>query len=71
MGPIHGVHIDANKCLCHELCVSLCPAVFELDPSNAVARVKDGVNFNEHATQIMDAIRACPVYAIWAEVDRS
>jgi ferredoxin len=72
MGVIREVHVDSDKCTCHELCVSFCPEVFEVNVQNATARVKDGAlrHFGTHSAQIMEAIRNCPTYAIWAEVDR-
>jgi ferredoxin len=71
MGAVHNVRIDPDKCICHEWCIHLCPEVFELSQEHAIARVKDGAAafFQTHSTQIVQAVRECPVGAIEAAVD--
>ena len=72
MAKVHEVHIVPDKCVCHECCIDACPQVFEMDPTRATVRVRADAKdyFASPAPQILDAVRACPVQAIWVLVDR-
>ena len=72
-GMVHEVRIDRDKCTRHECCIHVCPEVFELDATEAIASVKSGAEafYNSHAGQIIQAARECPTGAIEAAVDRS
>jgi ferredoxin len=66
MAKITSVLVDRDRCLCHELCIYVCPDVFEFDAGNSIARVKCDADqyFISHDAQIREAEKGCPVYAI-------
>ena len=72
MAIVREVHVVPDKCICHECCIDACPQVFEMDPDHATIRVRVGAEeyFASHSAQILEAVWACPVRAIWASVDR-
>jgi ferredoxin len=45
-----------------EVCVDICPDVFEMGEDTAV--VKEGVNFDNHAEEIKESAESCPVEVI-------
>jgi ferredoxin len=54
---------DAGNSAC-ELCVQICPSVFEKPAANRCARVRLKVDPSRFAAQVRRAARACPVSAI-------
>ena len=51
-----------EDCTACELCVDICPEVFELPDDIAV--VKENVNFNDYENKIIEAAESCPVDVI-------
>jgi ferredoxin len=49
-------------CIACDLCVEICPEVFELPDDTAI--VKDNVNLSDYEEQIKDAASECPVDVI-------
>ncbi len=49
-------------CTACEVCVDICPDVFDMMDDTAV--VKDGVDFNDHEDGIKEAAESCPVEVI-------
>ena len=58
---IKKVWIQEGRTAC-EVCVDICPGVFELPGDTAV--VKEGVNFNDYEECIKEAADSCPVEVI-------
>ena len=56
------IKVDKNKCLGCGLCVSLCPAVFEL--TNSKSQIKGKADLEKHKDCIKEAAENCPVQAI-------
>jgi len=56
------LEVDKNKCLGCGLCVSICPAVFEL--KNGKSQVKEKTDLEKHKDCIKEAAENCPVDAI-------
>lgn len=54
-----------EDCTACELCVDICPEVFELPDDIAV--VKENVNFNDYENKIIEAAESCPVDVIQFE----
>lgn len=52
-------------CTACEMCVDICPDVFEMGDDEAV--VKQGVNYDEYAGEIEEAADSCPVEVIQYE----
>ncbi|PWD99517.1 ferredoxin [Marinilabilia rubra] len=52
-------------CTACEMCVDICPDVFEMGDDEAV--VKQGVNYDDHASEIEEAADSCPVEVIQYE----
>lgn len=71
--PGYRVIIDVSRCWEHasddgnlpcDLCVGVCPEVFEKPLPNAPARVRRGVVPGRHLSKVREAIRRCPANAI-------
>lgn len=58
---IQKVWVDEG-CIACNLCVELCPDVFELPDDIAI--VKEGVNFDDHDSCIRESAAECPVEVI-------
>ena len=56
------VKVDKNKCLGCGMCISLCPAVFEL--KNGKSQVKEKTALEKHKDCIKEAAENCPAGAI-------
>lgn len=54
-----------EDCTACELCVEICPEVFELPDDIAV--VKEGADFSKHEDNIKEAAGECPVEVIHYE----
>ena len=54
-------------CTACELCVDICPEVFELPGDTAI--VKEGVNYQDHEDAIKESAESCPVEVIQFEED--
>ena len=58
------LRVDEELCSGCELCVQICPDVFEMD-SNGISRVKNGAD--ESLDCVEEAIDSCPTAAIIRE----
>ena len=56
------IKIDKQKCLGCEVCINLCPEVFEL--KDGKSKIKEKVNLKKHEDCIKEVIDSCPVAAI-------
>ncbi|MFO8055208.1 MAG: ferredoxin [Bacteroidales bacterium] len=54
-----------EDCTACELCVEICPEVFELPDDIAI--VKQGADFSAHEEEIREAAESCPVEVIHFE----
>jgi ferredoxin len=72
MGKVYAIHIEPDKCVLHECCVYICPEVFEISPNDSTVRVKDSAEsvFKSRASDIVLAVKSCPVQALWCECDQ-
>ncbi len=52
-------------CTACNLCVDICPEVFDLPDDMAI--VREGVNYDDYADEIKDAAESCPVEVIQYE----
>jgi ferredoxin len=62
------VRVDKNKCLGCGMCISLCPAVFEL--KNGKSQVKSKADLEKYKDCIKEAAENCPVAAITIEISK-
>lgn len=53
-----------NECTMCGACEAVCPEVFEVPEKMTV---KEGVNFDDYADEIQEAIDSCPVEVIKSE----
>jgi len=53
-----------DGCTACALCEQICPEVFEM--SGDVAKVKDGVDFNQFEDKIKECVDSCPATVIKA-----
>lgn len=60
-GQYIGEDSDAGAC---QVCVELCPAVFEKPAPDECARVRPNAIFEQHSDLIVQAARRCPVNGI-------
>jgi len=56
------LQVDKNKCLGCGMCISLCPAVFEL--KNGKSQIKEKANLEKNKDCIKEAAENCPAGAI-------
>ena len=56
-------------CTAFELCVDICPEVFELPGDTAI--VIEGVNYSDHEDEIREAAESCPVESFRYKIDQS
>ena len=56
------LQVDKNKCLGCGMCISLCPAVFEL--KNGKSQIKEKANLEKSKKCIKEAAENCPAGAI-------
>lgn len=59
------LQVDKNKCLGCGMCISLCPAVFEL--KNGKSQIKEKAVLEKYKDCIKEAAENCPVKAIKIE----
>ena len=59
------IKIDKQKCLGCEVCINLCPEVFEL--KDGKSKIKENVDLEKNKDCIKEAIDSCPVAAIVKE----
>ncbi|NJO70260.1 MAG: ferredoxin [Bacteroidetes bacterium] len=50
-----------NECISCGACESICPEVFEV-PDKMI--VKEGVNFDDYASGVLEAVDGCPTQVI-------
>ena len=62
------IHADAGKCQGYGNCAALDEEHFDLDDDGLVAIRRDTVTVAERDTTA-DAVRSCPVEAIWLDGD--
>jgi ferredoxin len=62
------IHADVGKCQGYGNCATLDEKHFDLDDDGLVVIRSDAVTATEHGT-VADAIRSCPVGAIWLDGD--
>lgn len=60
---IKKVWIDEDCTAC-EMCVSICPDVFDMSDNGDIAVVKENADFNAHESEIEEAAESCPVEVI-------
>ncbi len=63
---IKKVRIEEGCSAC-ELCVDICPEVFDLLGDTAI--VKEGINFSDYEDDIKEAVESCPEEVIKFEED--
>ena len=68
---ITAVSVDSTLCLAHEMCIHLCPQVFEFRDSSAHVKPDAASYFESRSAQILAAEENCPVEAIRVEVDEA
>lgn len=56
--------IDEPECIACGACEAACPEVFAV---NDVAKLKEGVDFNQHESAVRDASDGCPTECIHIE----
>ena len=59
------IKIDKQKCLGCEVCINLCPEVFEL--KDGKSKIKENVDLEKNKNCIKEAIDSCLVTAIVKE----
>ena len=60
------IEVDSDRCIASGACVLAAPAVFAQDGDGFVT-VLDEAPSGAVEPQVVDAVRACPASAIWAE----
>jgi len=71
MARVLSIFIDPDTCTCSQACVYECPEVLDGKTPDGIPRVREDAiaYFETHVEQIKRAADACPVEAVFLEID--